>query len=341
MNIHFLGYYYPWFGKHIGYENMIPHFKDINPITTLNKDTKMNRAIGKVIKSFYGWGNARSDEAVTGWNYRRTAHDYDLSHVLYLETYLFLLKQSLKKERIIGTIHLPLSRWTKEKLQTLGNLKAAVILYNEEASEFAQYIEPNQLHVTKYGIDTRFFCRDKNTVLNKRKILFVGHYLRDFDLLHETFYLIKKEIGNDFEFHFVIPSRHRQEKVLAVLSAESNVFFHENLSDEELLKHYQTSYAMLMPMKDSGVNTAIMQALAIGLPIITNDAGGIKTYGGNSVFPIAKSEAASLADLFFKYYENEDLREEISVRQRAFAEAELDWAKIAEQHTLIYERLTV
>lgn len=340
--IHFLGYDFPWFGKYIGYENMIPFFRDINSSTTLNKDSKVNRAIGKVIKNINQWDNARSDEAFTGWKYKMAAHNYDVSHILYLENYLFLLSRPLKqKERIIGTIHLPISRWTKENLSRLENLKAAIILYNEEAEEFSKYLGSDRLHVTKYGIDTSFFFRDKTAVVNKKKILFVGHYLRDFDLLNETFYLIKKEIGNQFEFHFVIPSYRRNEKVLAGLSFEPNVFFYEKLTDEELLRHYQTSYVMLMPMKDSGVNTAIMQALSIGLPIITNDVGGIKTYGGNSVFPIAKSEASSLAELFFQYHKNEDFRDETAMRQRAFAEAELDWSKIAEQHALVYQRLKI
>ena len=339
-NIHFLGYQLTWFGKYIGYENMLRYFTDIKPILTVNKESKYNRAIGKIIKSVNHWENVRSDEALTGWKYKLAASRYDLSHILYLETYLFLFSKPLKQnEKLISTIHLPISRWTKENLARLENLKAAIILYDEDANEFSKYLGSDQLYVLKYGIDTNFYRRDKEAIINKKKILFVGHYLRDFDLLYDVFYLLKKEIGNDFEFHFVIPSQYRKEKVLAALSAEQNVFFYEKLTDEELLRHYQTSYVMLMPMKDSGVNTAIMQALSIGLPIITNEAGGIKSYGGNTVFPIAKSEAASIAELFYRYYKNDVFREETATRQRAFAEAELDWSRVAAQHVSIYNKV--
>lgn len=340
MKIHFLSYHFPWFGKHIGYENMIPYLRNFNCLTTLNKDSKINRAIGKVIKTFNHWENVRSDEAFTGWQFKKDAHNYDISHILYLETYLFLLKNSLRRnESIIGTIHLPMNRWTQENLSYLANLKAAIILYNEEANEFAKYIGSDKLHVLRYGIDTKFFRMDKRVAVIKNQILFVGHYLRDFDLLFDVFHLIKKEIGDDFEFHFVIPPHYRNEKVLASLAKEPNVYFFEKLTDEELLHKYQTSYVMLMPMKDSGVNTAIMQALSIGLPVITNDAGGIKSYGGNTIFPVAKSEAYSLAELFYRYYRSTEFRDEISMMQRSFAEAELDWSKIAKEHAAVYQKL--
>ena len=50
------------------------------------------------------------------------------------------------------------------------------------------------------------------------------------------------------------------------MAKDKNVFFHENLSDEGLLEQYQTSNVLLIPMNDSGANTAIVQALAAGLP---------------------------------------------------------------------------
>ena len=60
------------------------------------------------------------------------------------------------------------------------------------------------------------------------------------------------------EFHFIIPEHFRNIPALDTIVNPNSIFFHGGLSDEELLSFYQTSYLMLMPMIDSGANTAIV-----------------------------------------------------------------------------------
>ena len=42
-------------------------------------------------------------------------------------------------------------------------------------------------------------------------------------------------------------------------------------------------------MNESGANTAVVESLACGLPIVTTDVGGIRNYGGNDLFPIVNN----------------------------------------------------
>jgi glycosyltransferase involved in cell wall biosynthesis len=93
-------------------------------------------------------------------------------------------------------------------------------------------------------------------------------------------------------------------------------------------------------MIDSGANTAIVQAIATGLPIITTDIGGIRSYGGGEVFEvIEKNDFEAMTALFTKYYNDSHFRNSVSLKQRNFALKQLDWNSIAKQHFTVYKTI--
>jgi glycosyltransferase involved in cell wall biosynthesis len=78
---------------------------------------------------------------------------------------------------------------------------------------------------------------------------------------------------------------------------------------------------MLLPMNDSGANTAVVEALSCGLPIATTDVGGIRDYGGEDLFPIvANNDDASMVALVSQYLNDAEFHCTISERCRFFVE---------------------
>jgi glycosyltransferase involved in cell wall biosynthesis len=97
-----------------------------------------------------------------------------------------------------------------------------------------------------------------------------------------------------------------------------------------------------MPMEDSGVNTAVVEALACGLPIVTTDVGGIRDYGGGSVYPVvANNDDDAMIALVEEYLNNENRRNEVGEKCRAFAEQSLSWLLVAQKHIEAYKELSV
>jgi glycosyltransferase involved in cell wall biosynthesis len=343
MKLNILSNKIDWFGKFSGYECLTEYFpKNISLKITRSKPKFFNKCVGKLIQKWRKWDGVSPSEIFAEVSFINKISTKGISHILYLENHLHILPLIKRKQKkVVGTIHLPISRWTEDRLQKLTFLDNAIILYKEELDYFSKYISREKIHIIKHGIDVDFFKPGDSTVVQKNKILFVGHFLRDFEMFMKVYHLLLEEdFGKTLEFHFIIPEPFRKIAALDAIVNLETVFFHGGLSDEELLAFYQTSYLLFMPMIDSGANTAIVQAIATGLPIITTDIGGIRSYGGGEIFDVVnRNDYFAMTALFIKYYNNVDFRNSIAIKQRKFALEHLDWNIIAKQHLTVYKSL--
>ncbi len=341
MKINILSDKIAWFGKHSGYEaitDYLPKEVDINIIA--KGHSFIGKIIGKAYQVFFNWNKMNPQDTYAELRFIRSGNSNGTSHILYLEGHLEIGKRFAddKRQNLVGTIHLPVSQWSEERLALLGKFEHVIILYQEEINFFQSYIPIQKIKFIRHGVGVDFFkpAVEKTT---RNKVLIVGHYLRNFDMLFKVYQLILNDI-KELEFHVIIPAMFRNIPELINMAKNKNAFFYQNLSDEELLEKYQESNVLLIPMNDSGANTAIVQALATGLPIITTDVGGIRSYGGGDVFPIIKNnDVVGMVSLLKKYYLDTIFRDEIAVKQRQFAIEYLDWKIIAQQHLDFYQSI--
>ena len=343
MKLNILSNKIGWFGKFSGYECLTEYFpKSVTVEITTSKKQFFRKAFGKLIQKYRKWNGTSPSEIFAEFSFINKMSGKSMSHILYLESHLHILPLvQKKKKKIVATIHLPISQWSKDRLQKLTYLENAILLYKEEKDEFSKYIAPEKIHIIKHGVDIDFFKPGDPSLVKKNKVLFVGHFLRDFKMFMKVYYaLLESDFGKTLEFHFIIPVAFRKIPELAPIANLNTVFFHGGLSDEGLLEFYQTSYLLLMPMIDSGANTAIVQAIATGLPVLTTDIGGIRSYGGGEVFEVIKShDDKAMTALFTKYFKDSDFRNRVAVNQRNYALQELDWNIIAKQHLTVYKSI--
>jgi glycosyltransferase involved in cell wall biosynthesis len=93
-------------------------------------------------------------------------------------------------------------------------------------------------------------------------------------------------------------------------------------------------------MNDSGANTAVVEALACGTPIVTTDVGGIRDYGGETLFPVVPNDDDdAMISLVNRYLKDPAWRTSTGQICRKFAETRLAWPLVAQQHLKIYEAL--
>lgn len=328
-----------WFGKYSGYEYLINFLKPNNELTLFNASasTLLKKIKGKIYQYKFRNFDQTTFGLTSGCQFLYHAKA-DVKHILYLENHLYLLKIASTKalKKIIGTIHLPLSQWSAEKLAQLKNLSYGIILFEKEIESFRVYMPNAKIAFIRHGVDLDFF-KPKPELINKNKIICIGHYLRDFECL-QLVYRNLKAYFPELELHLIIPKQHRSTENLQKINQSEGVYWHEGLTDLELLRFYQSSVLMLMPMKNSGANTAIVQAISCGTPIVTTDCGGIRSYGGGDVFPVFEPiDYDGMTNYAISLIEEDSQRNKLQENLRNFAKNNLDWHLIAEKHQEFYQ----
>ena len=333
----------PWFGRHTGYEQLSRYVANGQPATVVTpRPGQWARYLGSASARLRGrMGRGATDLSELEFWLRRGLRRPEISHILYLEQHLDLLKfWSKAPNDLVGTIHLPPSAWKPEQCRKLSNLASALVLYQKDIPFFEKLVGRGRVKFIHHGADTEFFRPDPAKVQAPPRILYSGVYLRNEPMLVRVVKQLSEKIPAA-RFDLLVPQHHRKSPALAPLLEHPAVTWHAGLNDEELRALYQRSYLMLLPMNDSGANTAVVEALASGLPIVTTDVGGIGDYGGETLFrTVAADDDAAMIALVEQYLSEPGWRDEVSRKCRQFAEEVLAWPLVAQKHIQTYRELT-
>lgn len=192
-------------------------------------------------------------------------------HVIYGENIFLPLFFKLKRKRhkVIYTLHQPFEWFEKEKqgMKILTMPDKIIILSTNEISKFQSICGKEKVVYIPHGIYTDYYKPDPQ-VRKNGSILMVGNWLRDFDLALNVFKEIKRQ--------------NPSQKINVVGQPERKDFFKEyvnyysGISDEELLKLYQQSSVLYLPLIRFTANNALLEAASTGCNILiatnnTND----------------------------------------------------------------------
>lgn len=335
----------PWFGRHSGYEWLPRYVAECSAYrcdTILIGHGPAARALGRLSQTLLGLRNDDPLRAAAELHFAAKAalRPSTVAHILYLDFHVAEWGVARGRRRI-GTLHLPPSRWMPGTRLLLPHLHHVILLYERDLPEVAALLSPERVHFIRYGLDTTFFRPPAARPDWKSgfRILYAGHWLRNTEMLARV---VDKLLAckAPVTFDMLVPSKRRTAPGLDRLRTYPSVHWHENLSDSELVQLYQSSYLLLIPFNDGGANTAVIEALACGLPIITTDCGGIRSYGAGSIFPVVdNNDDDGMVKLILRYLDDRAWRDEIASNCRRFAEEKLSWPVTAKEHIALYERL--
>ncbi len=279
----------------------------------------------------------------------------NIIHILYGENNLGIYAIPIVKcrKKLVVTVHQPFSWWKGNRLniqKKFHSTDALIVLSNVEKENFGKILGKDKLHFVPHGVDTEFFSPPNALQLEeklnstRKRCLFVGQWLRDFKTL---FAVIEELVGknNDIFFDLVVPDLSKTacdiEKRLIEFEDHPQVSRHKNINDANLLDLYRNASLLFLPLKDSTANNAILEAMACGVPIVTNSTSGIADYTEKSyafVCPTKDADAMVAAILDITY--NPNLQKTMAHAARKSAVEKFDWQLIASQIRKIYEKLS-
>ena len=237
------------------------------------------------------------------------------------------------KRKCVLFFHQPPSwlklNWTNFKV--LNDFAAVVTLSTPHCDFFKSIVSCPVIKI-KHGVNLNFFRPDNiSKDASLIKMLFVGSWLRDFEILYKvTEHLVLK--GISFQLNCIIPRKDRENVYLIKLSRMDQVNFFSDLSEDDLRQMYQTHHLLFLPLIDSTANNAMNEAMASGLPIVTGNFGGTADYLGKNYPYLANYKSdkhyfESILLLLDAMKANDNIG--LSLREKA--EQTLNWNVIAHE----------
>jgi glycosyltransferase involved in cell wall biosynthesis len=192
-------------------------------------------------------------------------------------------------------------------------------------------IPEKKISIVPPGINLKVWSRhtvaltDDGRSARKITVLFVGGNFarKGGDLLLNV---AKREEFRHCDFHFVTKG--------FTGTSNGNVFVHKNLppNSDALISLYQQADIFALPTRADVFSLASLEAMAMGLPVITTDVGGIGEIvtDGENGFLIPVDDERALLDRLRTLTCNEELRTRFGRNGRQLVEARFDLDTMAE-----------
>jgi glycosyltransferase involved in cell wall biosynthesis len=332
----FLSNKVPWFGNHTGYQQLPRYMQKV----IASRNCLTERLLGKAYSIYRGWNTRNQPDAAAEFRFvRANSVPQPVRHILHFEEhFLFFDRWQKAPPDFVATLHIPRDQVTTGELDGIKRLTSAIVLYRRDIEFFERLVGRDRVQFIPHGVDVEFF-RPRAVTVQPNKLLFTGHYLRNTAMLSRVIQRLAEK-HSDLEYHLLVPEAFRHLEGFDALKGRKEVVWHQNLDDEQLCRLIASSYLVLLPMIDSGANTAVVEALACGTPLVTTDVGGIRDYGGGTLYPVVKNDDDdAMVDLIEQYLAKGTWRNEVALACRKFAVSELAWPLIAKRHLETYEML--
>ena len=267
-----------------------------------------------------------------------------------IENQLFLLskeKASWKGTRLVGVCHQPPAWWrlNPARPDMVCALDLLVVLASSVKPYWEQFMDKDKICVIPHGVDCEFFFpsdSERSLLTEDRNLraVFCGQWLRDFGTMAAVVALAD-QLNLPVYFDMIVPRHSRGLEACYRMAMSSRVRWHSDLTDEALRRVYRQSDLLLLPLRDSTANNALLEAIACGLPVIISDVGGVRNYANEDFADfVPPDDAAGIVKILQSYI---DQRTKLAARgrsARAHAENVLSWRRIAGEYIRALESLS-
>ena len=213
-----------------------------------------------------------------------------------------------------------------------------------------QYEDRYPIEIIPNGVDSRFFTREKQYERRDRlessnkdkriRVLFVSRLIQGKGLQYiiPEMKRINDACGRRVSLTIVGdgPYRGVLEKITSESEAGSYVSFVGKKNKEELYRYYSTADLFILPSESEGMPNVVLEAMAMGLPILMTPCGGSKelvTENGRIV-PIER-----FVDALIEMCNDEQGRVYMGRQSEALARTKFSWQEKAEEYIKLFQEV--
>ena len=114
---------------------------------------------------------------------------------------------------------------------------------------------------------------------------------------------------------------------------------YQGIDDNTLLKLYQRSSLLLLPMRYATANNALLEGIACGLPVVSTRLPGIKAYlPGREALLVKEDSVDGFAEAILKVARDPEYHEQMAAAARKRS-LELDWRKVTPLFETLYDEM--
>ncbi len=192
---------------------------------------------------------------------------------------MFLLNPKLERPKLIGQSVWLFDQWHKlswpKKIffKKLIEFVDVLTVHSTENLAYANKVLPNKhIEYVRYGIPSEMKYPFNNKLQTPIEVLALGNDK------HRDWETLIKALGNEADLNLTIittqlkPSEYLQYKNIQIVRLNSQ---------DELIKHFNRTNIMVIPLKEnmhaSGI-TVMQEAALMGVPIVVSDTGGLRDY---------------------------------------------------------------
>jgi len=192
-----------------------------------------------------------------------------------------LIRLIVRADKVVVTIHDQISnKVLQRKLLTIG-LKFVDVIFatGHETANQLKRLTNKKIIIQPSGINEIFFSDfNKNFENEKFTVVTVANLLpkKNIELILEIAKILE-------EFKFIIVGDGSHKKVLKDIVKRNNIINVEFVgfkSTKAIKKYYDESDCYLLTSLAEGTPTSMLEAMACGLPIVSSNAGGVKSILG-------------------------------------------------------------
>jgi glycosyltransferase involved in cell wall biosynthesis len=265
-------------------------------------------------------------------------HHNSVYHFVYAEKSYRLMANFAGKNgnKLIGTFHHPIEHIDRmfRSVAPYRKLDCAIVVSRNQLAYWESVLGKGRVRYVPYAVDINYFTPSAGTNVNRApRCIFIGNHERDFDCLSKV---VAGLVGTHPAVEFLMISG--DDRCGQIAQANPRTIWHKRVGDDEYLSLLQNSDILVLPLRTSTTNTAVLEAMACGVPVVTT-VGGIEDYlspGSSLVVPAGDSDTMTRGVLGL-LKDSARLRE-MATDARTTA-CRFSWERTAEKMVEVYESI--